>query len=117
MRVRNNLIYIIIYRYVETDPDVYPSKNTIYIGLSTGLITASTIACSKSLHHLLEIAIDAVCVCFRAGFEAKHRAKQLERDADMKSTWSVCVSDVSSSEMKSSIDTIHQKRVGVHVTS
>ncbi len=104
------------YRYADATPRVYLSSDHVYVGLSTGLISAAAIACSKSLSHLLEVAVEVVCVCFRAGLIARRRAQQLEQETDIKNSWSILVEGVSPSETKSSIKAVHQRQVYVYLS-
>jgi hypothetical protein len=110
-RHRSNVINATDCRYTETTSSTYPSSDTVYVGLGTGLLPAAAIASSNSLIHLLTIATDIVCVCFRVGLEARCRAQQLERDTSFGNSWSVIVSDVSPSETQSSIDQFQNEQV------
>jgi hypothetical protein len=105
---------VIDYRYAETTPHAYLSSDNAYVGLSTGLISAAAIACSKSLSQLLEVAVEVICVCFRAGLIARRRAQQLERETDAKNSWSTLVEGISSSEAKSSMEEVHQRQVCIY---
>ncbi|UJR12997.1 hypothetical protein I4U23_000023 [Adineta vaga] len=99
-------------RFMETTSSSYPSSDSIYVGLCTGLLSAAAIATSKSLTHLMTTAIDIVRICFKIGLVAKRRAKQLEPENCIKNTWSMLVTNLCSSEAQSMID-ISQKEQNI----
>ncbi|TLD19516.1 Calcium/calmodulin-dependent protein kinase type I [Venturia nashicola] len=64
--------------YCENPAELPNASNIRLIGLCTGLLAASAIACAKSVSDLLPLAIEAVRISFRTGATAGNAKASLE---------------------------------------
>lgn len=108
------VINTIDHRFMEATSHSYPSPDTVYVGLCTGLLSAAAIAISKSLTHLVTTAVNVVRICFRVGLVARRRALQLEAENGTSDSWSILVMNLSASEARSLVETSQKEQVCIH---
>jgi naphtho-gamma-pyrone polyketide synthase len=109
------VINTIDHRFMEATSHSYSSPDTVYVGLCTGLLSAAAIATSKSLTHLVTIAVNVVRICFRVGLMARRRAQQLEAQNCTRDSWSMLVANLCASEARSLIEASQKEQVCIHI--
>ena len=77
------------------------------IGLCTGLLAASAVACARSLSDLLPLAIEAVRISFRTGTIVGNTKDALE-PARSQESWSTIVTHTNEKSAQSALDEFHQ---------
>ncbi|KAF2096514.1 polyketide synthase PksA [Rhizodiscina lignyota] len=95
--------------YGENPTELPNAANTRLIGLCTGLLAASAVACSKSLTDLLPLAIEASRVSFRAGYTTSIVRNGLEQSAHAQESWSTIVTGTSEQGAKAALADFHAK--------
>lgn len=78
------------------------------VGLCTGLITATAVACADSLTALLPLAIESVRIAFRAGAHVGKVAQQLEVESRSQSWSTIMASDEKS--VQAALDSFHTEK-------
>ncbi|KAF2667193.1 polyketide synthase-like protein [Microthyrium microscopicum] len=79
--------------YCENPEQVPNPADTRFIGLCTGLIAATAVACSKSLSDLLPLAVEAVRISFRTGSVVGNSRDILEPASRQQESWSTIVTN------------------------
>lgn len=76
-----------------------------------GLLSASAIACSKSLVELIPLAVESVRTAFRLGSYVGCMAQSLEPAIDGQKSWTSLVTGVDSKTVISAVDSFNQSEV------
>jgi noranthrone synthase len=88
----------------------YPSPTeTFILGLCTGMLSAASVASSKSLPELLEAAVHTVVVAFRAGLVVVDVRNRIEAGNDQ--VWSMVFPGVPASGAQTAIDRFVEQNV------
>ena len=87
---------------------ISPNADARLVGLCTGLITATAVACADSLTALLPLAIESVRIAFRAGAHVGKVAQQLEVESRSQSWSTIVASDEKSAQ--AALDSFHAEK-------
>jgi hypothetical protein len=63
------------------------------VGLCTGTLAATAVACSRNVLELLPLAVDAVKVAFRVGLVVSDAVKRIVPSYERDQSWSFIVPD------------------------
>ena len=77
------------------------------IGLCTGLLAASAVACAKSLSDLLPLAIETVRISFRVGATVRNLRDILESGSRSQESWSTIVSNINEGFAREALEQFH----------
>ena len=101
-----------IFRYHEHKPDRYlnPDDSCI-IGLGVGLLSASAVACSRTLADLPLIAVKFVRIAFKLGVVVGRVSEQLHQRREAKESWSMIVSEATEAKVQAESDIFHKEMV------
>ncbi|KGO63928.1 Male sterility, NAD-binding [Penicillium italicum] len=86
----------------QVQPDDFSAQKSRVLGLCTGALAAVAVACSRSVVDLVPLAVNAVCVAFRAGVRVKDVAHRVTSSNEPKLSWSAIIPGASS------VEAIHQ---------
>lgn len=103
-------IALISTRYYCENPTQLPNpSDTRVIGLCTGLLAASAVACAKSLSDLLPLAIEAVRLSFRTGTVVGNTKDVLEPASMSQDSWSTIVANTNEMAAEETLEDWHAK--------
>lgn len=72
----------------------YPSAETSRtVGICTGTLAAAVLSCSRNMHDLVSLAIDAVTVAFRTGLVVIEAANRVSAVQESDQSWSMILPD------------------------
>lgn len=95
-------------RYYCENPSELPSpSDTRVVGLCTGLLAASAVACAKSLSDLLPLAVEAVRLSFRTGTVVGNIKDGLEPASRSQESWSTIIANTSEGAAQEALDEFH----------
>lgn len=99
-------------RYYEHQPDQYlNSEDSCILGLGAGLLSASAVACSRTLIDLPLIAVKIVRIAFKLGAVVGRVSEQLHQHGEAKESWSMIVSEATEAQVQAELDAFHKKMV------
>ncbi|MCJ1465252.1 hypothetical protein MMC07_003868 [Pseudocyphellaria aurata] len=96
--------------YFEQQPDQYlrPDESCI-LGLGVGLLSASAVACSRTLADLPLIAVKIVRIAFNLGTVVGRVSEQFHPHDEAKESWSLIVSEVTEAKVQAELDAFHTR--------
>jgi iterative type I PKS product template protein len=77
------------------------------IGLCTGLLAATAVACARSVSDLLPLAVEAVRIAFRTGTCVGNAKLALEANGNAKESWSTIVTNTNEETAKAALADFH----------
>ncbi|KAF2399928.1 polyketide synthase-like protein [Trichodelitschia bisporula] len=93
--------------YFGENPGQLPAaSNTRILGLCTGLLAGAAVACAHSVSDLLPIAVEAVRISFRTGFQVGTMRATIESDKQLRS-WSTIVTTNDEETTNAALDVFH----------
>lgn len=107
-------------RYRESLPKNEPkTKGTYLVGLCTGQLVASAVACAcvENVTDLIPLAVETVCTAFRLGLYVDDMASTLHLTSDHLESWATSFKGVSEEETHKLLDEFHESRVSIISTS
>lgn len=100
------------FRYYEQRPDQYLKfDDSCILGLGAGLLSASAVACSRTLVDLPLIAVKIVRIAFKLGAVVGRVSEQLHQHGESKESWSMIVSEVTEAKVQTELDAFHKHMV------
>ncbi|KAF2429556.1 ketoacyl-synt-domain-containing protein [Tothia fuscella] len=93
--------------YCENPTELPNSQNCRLIGLCTGLLAASAVACARSVSDLLPLAVEAVRIAFRTGTVVGNAKLALEANGNAKESWSTIVTNTNEETANAALDDFH----------
>ncbi|KAF1988370.1 polyketide synthase-like protein [Aulographum hederae CBS 113979] len=95
--------------YGENQDELPTPANTRLVGLCTGLLAASAVACARSLTDLIPLALEAVRIAFRTGNVVGMSRDALQATATNES-WSTIVTGINEKSAQAALDEFHASR-------
>lgn len=74
---------------IHTNSNHYPSEDARVLGLCTGALAATAVACSSSILDLIPLGVNAVKVAFRIGIRVRDVAHRLAPMEAFDRSWSI----------------------------
>lgn len=97
--------------FFEENPHTYVKGGSHILGMCIGLLSASAIACSKSLVELIPLAVETVRIAFRLGSCVGYMAESLEPTVDGQRSWTSLVTGVDSKTVISAVESFNNSEV------
>ena len=98
--------------------DNHPSQNlaprdTVLVGLCTGLLAAVAVSASQSILDLIDNALKVVKIAFRIGVKVKETARRLSTDDNVQAngSWSKLVVGISKEASATEISDFNKRKV------
>lgn len=96
--------------YYEQQPDQYlESDDSCILGLGAGLLSASAVACSRTLMDLPLIAVKIVRIAFKLGAVVGRVSEQLHQHGEARESWSMLVSEATEAKVQAELDAFHTR--------
>ncbi|QGA19295.1 hypothetical protein EYB26_006984 [Talaromyces marneffei] len=95
----------------EENPQYYIKKGSHIVGVCIGLLSASAIACSHSLVHLIPLAVETVRTAFRLGSCVGRMARLQEPVVHESKSWTSLVTGVDLQAVASAIHAFNRTQV------